>query len=104
MSEQIERISAMERAMNEAAEAVEALDAALARYEALLPELRALEEYYEGPLWRRDFNDDSAGRLPADLPRGVLTEDALYDLLCDNDALVQKLRRVSKKTNRRGEK
>lgn len=100
MNDQLERICAMERALNEAAGAVETLTAALARYEKALPQLRALEEYYEGPLWRRDFDDDDAGRLPADLPRGVLSEDALYDLLCDHDALVRKLRRIGEKQSR----
>lgn len=84
---QLERIQSMEQALNEATSVVEALQEALARYEAVLPQFRALEGYYEGPLWRRDYDDDNAGKLPADLPRGVLTEDALYDLLCDHDQL-----------------
>lgn len=89
---QLERIQSMERALNEAVAAVEGMEAALARYAAVLPRLKMLEEYYESPLWLQDYDDDDAGRLPADLARGVLTQDALYDLLCDNARLQNALR------------
>ena len=44
---------------------------------------RALQSYYESPLWKQDFLDDEAGLLPRDLPRGVLSEDGLYNLLTE---------------------
>lgn len=90
---QIERIRTMERALNEATEAVDALETALARYEAVLPQLDALNAYYQSPLWLADYDDDRAGRLPAELNRGVLSQDALYDLLCRRDELREKMRR-----------
>lgn len=40
-----------------------------------------LETYYTGHLWKQDYADDEAGRLPADLKRGVLSQDGIYDLL-----------------------
>jgi len=46
-------------------------------------ELKILTEYYESPLWRADFEADEAGLLPKDLKRGVLSEDAVYNLLMD---------------------
>ena len=49
----------------------------------------ALEHYYEGGCWKKDFEDDEAGLLPSYLKRGVLTEDAIYDLLTDNDELLE---------------
>lgn len=82
---QIERIRAMEQRMNSAAAAVHALETALEQYEAALPELTQLAHYYESPLWMQDYDDDNAGKLPGDLCRGVLTEDALYDLLSDTE-------------------
>ena len=39
---------------------------------------------------------DEAGLLPADLCRGVLTEDALFDLLGDTDLLHGELTRVAR--------
>ena len=44
-------------------------------------DLRALAEYYECPLWRKDYEDDEAGRIPPSFKRGVLSEDAIYDVL-----------------------
>ena len=35
----------------------------------------------------RDYEDDCEGRLPDGLLRGVLSEDAVHDLLCRTDAL-----------------
>ena len=55
------------------------------------PELESrdtqLFEYYFGPLWRADFEDDCAGKLPSDLKRGILSEDAIYNLLIDWEEL-----------------
>ena len=33
---------------------------------------------------RKDYEADEEGKLPADLKRGILSEDALFDLLEDN--------------------
>ncbi len=43
--------------------------------------LRQLADYYESEDWKRDFEADEAGLLPAELKRGVLSEDGVYDLL-----------------------
>ena len=84
---QIERICRMERILNEAAEAEKNLSIALERYLALGDDMAELEAYYQGPQWMRDYEDDCAGRLPAGLKRGVLSEDAVYDLLSGRKAL-----------------
>ena len=43
--------------------------------------IRELDDYYTGPAWKEDFAADEAGLLPADLKRGVLSEDGIYDVL-----------------------
>ena len=40
-----------------------------------------LEAYYTSEVWKRDYADDEAGKLPKRLKRGVLSQDGLYDLL-----------------------
>ena len=40
-----------------------------------------LEAYYSSDEWKRDFIDDGKGLLPKKLPRGVLSEDGIYNLL-----------------------
>ncbi len=46
-------------------------------------DVRILGEYYQSPLWRSDFEADEAGEMPADLLRGVLSEDAVYNVLTE---------------------
>ena len=43
--------------------------------------LAALDTYYTSGEWRDDYEADERGELPPDLKRGVLSQDALYDLL-----------------------
>ena len=60
------------------------------RYEQLFDEataspdpekIRLLDAYYTSGEWREDYEADEMGELPPDLKRGVLSQDALFDLL-----------------------
>ena len=84
---QTDRIRRMERILDEAAAAAKMLSTALEQYESLRPAIAELIAYYESPLWRQDFEEDCEGKLPPDLKRGVLSEDAVYNLLSDLQAL-----------------
>ena len=99
-TEQIERIRHMEQILDTSFEAVSSLAAAMEQYQTILPSLQELEEYYSSPLWRADFEADEAGMLPADLKRGVLSEDAVYDLLCSHSHLIKKLKTIIEKNRR----
>lgn len=77
---QTERIAAMEAAYDRAS-------AALAAGQADLPEFRLLAEYMSSGEWLQDYEADEAGLLPPDLMRGVLSQDGLYDLLAEWEAL-----------------
>ena len=81
--EQIERIRQMELRMERAAKAVMELSAALDNYAAVQDDIAALEQYYGSEEWKQDFAADEAGLLPADLKRGVLSEDGIWNLLSD---------------------
>ena len=81
--EQIKRIRQMELRMERAAKAVIELSAALENYEAVQEDITALEQYYGSMVWKQDYADDEAGRLPTDLKRGVLSEDGIWNLLSD---------------------
>lgn len=91
--EQIERIKQMELRMEHAAKAVMELSVALDNYEAAQEALTALSEYYDGEAWKQDYADDEAGRLPADLKRGVLSEDGIWNILSDANELNKRLQR-----------
>ena len=47
--------------------------------------LRLLDAYYTSGEWREDYEADENGELPPDLKRGVLSQDALYNLLESRD-------------------
>ena len=63
------------------------LEEAVARYKDAKEEIKVLEEYMESGQWLRDFEADEAGEIPAGVKRGVLSEDALYDLLTSISSL-----------------
>ena len=90
---QIARIRLMERHLNRATAAVKRLEAALDKWEDAQEAIAALEEYYGSDLWKQDLADDEAGRLPADLKRGVLSEDGIWNLLTDARDLTARLKR-----------
>ncbi len=83
----IERIAHMEECLDVSRRAVDALERALDEYIGVQGKMRELAGYYSGEDWRNDFDADTAGSLPEDLRRGVLSEDAVYDLLEDNRIL-----------------
>ena len=67
--DRIERVEKYERLFDEAAT-------------SHAPEkLRLLDGYYTSGEWREDYEADERGELPPDLKRGVLSQDALYNLL-----------------------
>ncbi len=47
---------------------------------AMFDELR---NYLDCGLWLEDYTADERGEFPSDLKRGVLSQDALYDLICE---------------------
>ena len=88
MSEsRVDRIRRMESYLDEAKQAMEDLNRAVAGYAAVQKKIGKLKEYYTGGLWFKDFEADEAGKLPAGLKRGVLSEDAINDLLDENKEL-----------------
>ena len=82
-TKQIKRIMQMEENMDAAKEVLERFQKALDDYTRIQDTILALEEYYASD-WRKDFEADEVGKLPADLKRGVLSEDGLYDVLAEN--------------------
>ena len=92
MDKQIKRIEEMEKALNRAQSAVNRLESAVAEYSAVRDDLSRLEDYLNSEERMRDIEADEAGRLPSELRRGVLSEDALWNLLEQNDILKEAMR------------
>lgn len=74
-AEAVERIRRMEHCFDEMTKA--------AKEHAAVPEAlrKTLTDYYAGGLWLCDYRLDEMGYFPAELKRGVLSEDAVYNLL-----------------------
>ena len=76
---QLERIAAMEAAFDRAR-------TALAANQPDAPEFPLLSAYLESD-WRQDYEADEQGLIPRNMTRGVLSQDGLYDLICEWEAL-----------------
>lgn len=59
-----------------------ALDSGLPLSPSDQEDLKTLEFYYQTD-WLSDYEADERGELPENLRRGILSEDALYDLLSE---------------------
>nr|AHF24350.1 hypothetical protein [uncultured bacterium Contig575] len=78
---QRERIERYEAMLDRAERAVRQMEEARRAFEGVRSDLLELERYYTGAEWRADYEADEAGLLPADLKRGVLSEDGIDSLL-----------------------
>ena len=85
--EHISEITRMEHHLNDANAALREFSAALEKLQAAQVWIHELERYYGSEEWHQHCKADESGELPADLPRGVLSEDAIYNLLTDHHEL-----------------
>ena len=70
--------------LNSCMSGVEAFERNLTAFAALQQEIAELSAYYGSAEWHDDREADERGELPADLLRGVLSEDACYKVLTEN--------------------
>ena len=92
--DRIDRIREMEQRMDRAAQWLETATVSLEQHPSVLDDVRELSSYYESGLWMEDYEADEAGKLPAELKRGVLSEDGLYNLLAEYADLMEGLREI----------
>ena len=92
--DRVKRIEEMERCLDASRKAVDDMAAAFEAYEAVQKDYKKLSDYYGSHRWMDDFEADEQGKLPQDLKRGVLSEDAVYDLLVDNHDLAVRMLKV----------
>ena len=93
----IERIARYEGIMDRILLVVDAEGVTPSVYGRVLPGLKELEAYYTSPEWQEDYAADEAGLLPAELKRGVLSQDGIDSLLerfRDAGARFEKLREL----------
>ena len=77
----VNRIQQMEGYLDELTEVMQDSLNRLLQDIDMQKKLKILTDYYENGQWLKDFERDEKGELPKDLKRGVLSEDAVYNLL-----------------------
>ena len=89
--DQIDNIKKMEVIFDKARKNIDDLTENLQQYHNLQGEIEELVSYYQSEQWMKDYTDDEEGKLPADLKRGVLSQDGVYDLLNDEKEMIAEL-------------
>lgn len=84
----IQRIKDFEYKFNEVSRVMATLDMALDEYADIKSYIGDLKGYMESGQWKADFEADERGEIPADVERGILSEDGLYDLLESVDKIL----------------
>ena len=87
--EDFKHISEMEEIFDKALKTQRAFEKAIEEYRGLQPEIEKLEAYYSSKQWKEDFAADERGEIPADMKRGVLSEDGIYNMLERNKEIME---------------
>ena len=81
--EMLARVSQMEQYFDWLQDAA-AINPASVYQDGFLREIfEKLLDYSENGQWLADYTADEQGELPPDLKRGILSQDGLYNLLCE---------------------
>ena len=78
-----DRVIQMERYMDEVAGILKNNPEELKISDELRRKVEILTNYMDSGQWRADYEADERGELPQNLKRGVLSEDALYNLISE---------------------
>lgn len=63
---------------------IESLSNELEKFKAHQKDLEKLEKYYYSEQFMKDYDASNKGEISSEIIQGILTEDAIYDLLGDN--------------------
>ena len=87
----IDRIQKMEERFDSLERMVRALEEALQEEGGLREHFAVLQDYMDSGQWLKDYEADEKGKIPKEIKRGVLSQDALYDLLTEAREILQKI-------------
>jgi len=82
----VERVRQMEQYMDGVTEVLKNNPKELRNNDELRKKVEILTDYMDSGRWLADYEADERGELPASLKRGVLSQDGLYNLVCDVEA------------------
>jgi len=93
--DRIEFVRSAEQDFDTAVAAIAKLGKALDEFEGAQPAIARFAAYYGSSQWFDDLDADEAGAFPADLKRGILTEDLPFDALEDHHALALRMLEIA---------
>ena len=79
----VARVTQMEQYLDEVVKTLENYPESIKEDEDVKRKISVLEDYQSSGVWLLDLECDERGELPTELKRGILSEDLLYNLLCD---------------------
>lgn len=79
----VTRVMQMEQYMDEVCAMLQTNPKAIKETAELRRKIAALTDYMDSGQWLQDYEADERGELPAEVKRGVLSQDALYNLLAE---------------------
>ncbi|MBQ8622932.1 MAG: peptide chain release factor N(5)-glutamine methyltransferase [Oscillospiraceae bacterium] len=89
IGETVARVKRMEQCLDDVLSAMNNCPRQVPQDKAVQEKIKELADYIRTGLWMHDYECDEKGLLPKDLKRGVLSQDALYNLLCEIDELAK---------------
>ena len=93
----LDKISEMENLLNEAESFLAEAEQFLEKWQAFLPKMKTLEHYYFDGDWREDYQAYEDGKIPEDMPCGVLSEDLVFNASTGHHSLaIEYLKVVAK--------
>ena len=84
-------INHMESILDNAVQRIDELEKLIEEFKALQPKIQELESYFTSPQWKADYEANLTGQFPADLKRGVLSEDGIWNMLERNRMLLARI-------------
>lgn len=91
MEKRLENITKMENILNRTDELISEMQKLLEKWEQNQQDFNELMNYYIGEERWKDLEDDRLKIIPQDLPRGVLSEDAVFNIYGNRKDLLIKM-------------
>ncbi len=96
----IDRITENEKRLDGLLESVNNLEQSLADFKSKQKDLKELKKYYSSKTWLKDKEAYEQNKIPR-IKAGVLSEDAVWNLLEDIDNLLLEMKKI---INKKGSK
>lgn len=91
MEDRLKNITEMESILNQTDLLISEMEILVQKWEGNQSDFNQLMDYYGSENWNKDRQDDDLGVIPQDFPRGVLSEDAVYNTFGNRKELLIKL-------------